>query len=574
MASDRDLFGEDKEEDQPSNLGENLGELGSQVAKKRAADSAAKGGAAKVAAGGTAKAAGADIAADIAGDAAASAVAGGTSAATSAATTAASSAAAGANIAGAAVGELGGLKRAAEEGDGVGVVDAGVRTAAVAAGTYFGGGVGGAAVKVVLDTKAGRWLSRTSSKIVVAAVLLPVMAFAVAILLIVSLLASAIGAGGGAAAGAACYSGDTVPGAAVSSIEKQQIAADIMSVAYAKKLGKDGAVLGIMTALAESQLEPASTDLLQGSDTPAPLRSVGVFQQMPFYWANEFWPAGTTASGPVFLDAAYLGEAKSHILVTSYAAGKFFDKIATTPSLKGDKWKAMDPWVVAQTIQRSAFSDGSNYKAQLATAKSTVNLLVKTYPKIVDGKSVVVAAAAADNTATDGTADTCSGDLGAADGTYTIPLTGASTYFDGGLIYQDTAVAINRALLFVGNAGLACSDGMCLSKCDHLAGEVWGYSASGYQTAKDHWFYSVQAGIAHPNDRHPPLGALLFWDTGAAGHVATYVGSGMVVSNMTSGKSSNVYLMPADFWTKRAHYYGWAEPKFRGPTISGLGFTH
>lgn len=83
---------------------------------------------------------------------------------------AAGGAVSGAGIAGAAVGEVGNLKESISEGDGTGVVDSGVRVAAIAAGTYFGGNAGGAAASAVLNTEVGRQTSRGVSKIIVAIV--------------------------------------------------------------------------------------------------------------------------------------------------------------------------------------------------------------------------------------------------------------------------------------------------------------------------------------------------------------------------------------------------------------------
>lgn len=147
-------------------------------------------------------------------------------------------------------------------------------------------------------------------------------------------------------------------------------------------------------------------------------------------------------------------------------------------------------------------------------------------------------------------------------------------FSDGEVVFPNTDVAIRRALMFVGNAKLACSDGMCLSKCDHLAGKIWGYGNSGYLSANTHWAHAVANGYARPGDTEPPLGALLYWETNHKyGHVATYVGNGMVVSNLTTSPGvSNVYLMPAAQWNKWHKYRGWSAPVFIGAPLSNAGF--
>lgn len=147
-------------------------------------------------------------------------------------------------------------------------------------------------------------------------------------------------------------------------------------------------------------------------------------------------------------------------------------------------------------------------------------------------------------------------------------------FTDTGMANENASVAVRRAMMFVGNAHLACSDGMCLAQCDGLAAEVWGYSNSGFASANTHWQHAVDNGYANPGDMNPPIGALLYWDTGHQyGHVATYVGNGMVVSNLTTSAGvSNVYLMPAAQWSQWHPYRGWSDPVFRGAVRPNTGF--
>ena len=71
---------------------------------------------------------------------------------------------------------------------------------------------------------------------------------------------------------------------------------------------------------------------------------------------------------------------------------------------------------------------------------------------------------------------------------------------------------------------------------------------------------------AHPDDRRPPVGALVFWATGGPyGHVAVYVGNGRIVSNDIGDRvpgEGGVYLV--DFALDRVSgaptYLGWAPP--------------
>lgn len=152
---------------------------------------------------------------------------------------------------------------------------------------------------------------------------------------------------------------------------------------------------------------------------------------------------------------------------------------------------------------------------------------------------------------------------------YTLPApkNKPNTFTTSAELIPNSTKAIARAMAFVGNAKLACEDGQCYQLCDHLAGDIWGYTeSSGYYSAKTHWATAVSQGIAHPGDKNPPLGALLFFDNNPEyGHVATYVGNGMVVSNWQgSPHGNNVYLMHAD---ATAGYLGWAYPVFHNGEI-------
>lgn len=107
--------------------------------------------------------------------------------------------------------------------------------------------------------------------------------------------------------------------------EQLQNASTIASVGRNMGMTTRDIEIGIMTAITESMLRN-----LKGGDRD----SVGLFQQRP----SQGW--GTIAQ----------------INDPNYAARKFFD------ALKAVKGRAtLDPWVAAQKVQRSAFSDGSNY---------------------------------------------------------------------------------------------------------------------------------------------------------------------------------------------------------------------
>lgn len=151
---------------------------------------------------------------------------------------------------------------------------------------------------------------------------------------------------------------------------------------------------------------------------------------------------------------------------------------------------------------------------------------------------------------------------------YIYDYQGAITFSGGDIVFPKTKEAIQRAYSSVGDALTVCEDGKCFNKCDHLAGDIWGYAeASGYYSAKTHWEAAVNAGIAKIKDREPPLGALLFWNSlnSDFGHVATYIGNGLVVTNSGGEFGSNVYIYYADWYENNGRdYWGWAPPVFFG----------
>lgn len=115
----------------------------------------------------------------------------------------------------------------------------------------------------------------------------------------------------------------------------------------------------------------------------------------------------------------------------------------------------------------------------------------------------------------------------------------------------------------------------CAGWCAHIAAVVWGYNTGSYgsfpRSANGQWQYMKSTNHAHPGDRNPPIGALLYYDTGsAAGHVAVYVGDNMVFSNDILDSGSNieggVYITDASkiesVWN--ATYLGWSEPFYNG----------
>lgn len=121
------------------------------------------------------------------------------------------------------------------------------------------------------------------------------------------------------------------------SAEQRQNASTIISVGKRSGMSKKDITTAIAVALAESEL----VNVKFGDRD-----SQGLFQQRP----SQGWGSVAQVTNP------------------TYAATKFFD------ALKGVANRAsMTEWAAGQAVQRSAFADGSNYRARMSVARDIVN---------------------------------------------------------------------------------------------------------------------------------------------------------------------------------------------------------
>lgn len=98
-------------------------------------------------------------------------------------------------------------------------------------------------------------------------------------------------------------------------------------------------------------------------------------------------------------------------------------------------------------------------------------------------------------------------------------------------------------------------------QCLRLADDAYGVVSGRTSTALAQWGRARRAGLAHPGSRDIPLGAQMFWRSShPAGHVATYVGDGKVVSSMPGGAVETVKWQAMDEW---GPYLGWAPPYYK-----------
>ena len=123
----------------------------------------------------------------------------------------------------------------------------------------------------------------------------------------------------------------------------------VAAVAVARG-GDQAAVIALMTGLAESGLRVLSNpndpagNAFPNQGVGSDHASLGIFQQQPW------WGTAAARMEPVA------------------STNLFLDRLLAIPS-----WQARSPWQAAQSVQASAFSDGSNYHAQLDLAVSILN---------------------------------------------------------------------------------------------------------------------------------------------------------------------------------------------------------
>jgi hypothetical protein len=135
-----------------------------------------------------------------------------------------------------------------------------------------------------------------------------------------------------------------------------------LSVADELGVGERGRLVGVMTALAESDLYRYSNPLYPLSsavpnDGAPPARwaystknSLGLFQQRP-----QWWGVGSE------------DDRVRQLMDARVSARLFFTALKNVLD-----WQTLDPWVAAQAVQRSEYGDGSNYRARMKQAQDAI----------------------------------------------------------------------------------------------------------------------------------------------------------------------------------------------------------
>lgn len=111
----------------------------------------------------------------------------------------------------------------------------------------------------------------------------------------------------------------------------------------------------------------------------------------------------------------------------------------------------------------------------------------------------------------------------------------------------------------------ANSNGNYPGLCDHFVGLAYGFPNSGFESANAHWDQTPQS-AKFPGDTNPPVGALVYFDTGKKwGHVAIVSGYDnqgrpLVTTTHANGGKPTVMTLGSIGMS----YKGWAHPYFRG----------
>lgn len=235
---------------------------------------------------------------------------------------------------------------------GVGVAAVGAEVAVTAIGSAVGspvlGKVAGAATGVVVRSKTGRKVLAGAAAALVVFLIIVIIGVASTVQAASMLFVTT--AEEPAPDTSQCGLGFGTDGTLTA--EQQANATAILTTVTGRGLGAGDAVIAIMTALTESTLNNVDHGDLAGPD------SRGLFQQRDSWGtlAVRMDPAGATG---LFLDR-----------LTAPALKLYRTQMLVNETI--DSRGAHPPWLAAQSVQISAFADGSNYKAQYPRAVAIV----------------------------------------------------------------------------------------------------------------------------------------------------------------------------------------------------------
>ncbi len=236
-------------------------------------------------------------------------------------------------------------------------VEKGVATAVSTFASPVVGKVAGVAAGKIARTKTGQRLLVGIVVALLVASFVPLILVASAVFMVAGSMSALMGGGGAAVAEqSACYgSAITVVGAPANlAAEQTANLTTILQTVAERGLGAGDAVITVMTALTESGLVNLDHGDAAGAD------SLGLFQQ------RDTWGPPEVRMDPAGATGLFLDQLTSLGLTQYRSAGVLINASA-------DSRARTMPWLVAQSVQWSAFANGSNYRTHYEEAVAIVS---------------------------------------------------------------------------------------------------------------------------------------------------------------------------------------------------------
>ena len=326
--------------------------------------------------------------------------------------------------------------------------------------------------------------------------------------------------------------------------ERDTNAGVIIAVSRRENLPDRAAVIAVATSLQETKLLNLGVQEPSGSN--------GLFMQLRAYYPFAI------SSSPVTATQAFLGPK------------------GTTPGLDPSipglldvpNWESLPLTVAAQKTQRSAFPDAYAQWEQLAIQLVTASQAGGPAGASTTSPSTTsTVAPAAYNPATATLSASDPANAGCAAGTVTgVPSNPGSPFKDGpaaeAAVPRANPRTVQQAISWAlqqNQTGTTGWSNRCLSALVY----AYGWSSAGILYAIDA-YRQMPAQYRHDGDRNPPPGAMLFWTTsGRAGHVALYLGNGMIATT-DMPVNDKIGIVPAEWIEQkwRGTYVGWTPPYF------------
>jgi hypothetical protein len=338
--------------------------------------------------------------------------------------------------------------------------------------------------------------------------------------------------GPGTADASAVSDADGSGNQATGTLHDQQVgyAKEIDKAAKKAKLPGRATLIALMTAMQESTMQN-----LDHGDRD----SVGLFQQRP----SMDW--GT----------------KQQIMTPSYSAESFFLGRGTNGGLVDVKgWDKLPLGTAAQKVQNSAHPE------LYAGHETAMRKLAKDADINLERGGSTTGSGASSSTSGDSTPVTSENNgCGVAK-----PATGGTGGSAGGKFTDGKQTwelknprSVDEAIAWAKKHSGPGSSADWYQRCLAFTAIVYGWQFSGVNYAIDH-YQVVPKSMQHDGDRHPPAGALMYWDTGhRAGHIAVYLGNGKVASNDIL-RPGYIDVVDAELFETKwgAKYIGWTPPVF------------